>query len=710
MIRRLALSAVLALLALPVAAQTAPAADPANAGQGMLPAAGSGPAAYSSSCGRCKRARAAAAAEAKAGLSADDAPGTTRPDERGGGPVLARAGVARPAALIETPLLEADVAAGTLPPVEDRIPEEPLVVDLASRGRVPGVPGGTLTTFVTRSKDVRYMAVWGYARLVGYNSDYDLVPDILKAADVSPDGRTVTLHLRRGHRWSDGHPFTTEDLRYWWEDVALNPDLSPAGPPVEMLVEGQRPVVTVVDETTIRYEWPMPNPQFLPSLARARPVYIYAPAHYLKQFHGKYANPEELAEKVAAAGAKSWAALHNHNGDLYDFDNPDLPVLQPWADTMGKNGHRYELRRNPYYHRIDSQGRQLPYIDDIDLEVASSGLIPLKTSMGEAGLQIRSLGFSDAPVLKKNEARGYRTELWRSGAANEVALYPNLNYVDPAWSKLFRDVRFRRALSLGISRKAINKVLYFGLAEERAVAALEESPFFDPENATAWARFDPDEANRLLDEIGLVEHTPSGIRRLPDGRPMEIIVETAGERQEEEDVLELIADTWADIGIRLLVKPQDRDVLRNRAYAGHAMMVAWYGWNIGIPTADMAPKELAPVDQATMSWPKWGQYYQTKGSAGEPPDLPEAERLLALYERWSTTASEAVKAAAWREMLDIHADQVYAIGTIARAPLPLVHDARLQNVPHDAIYAWDPGGQLGVHRMDEFFFADGGRK
>ncbi len=189
---------------------------------------------------------------------------------------------------------------------------------------------------------------------------------------------------------------------------------------------------------------------------------------------------------------------------------------------------------------------------------------------------------------------------------------------------------------------------------------------------------------------------------------MEIIVETAGERQEEEDVLELIAATWEQLGIRLLVKPQDRDVLRNRAYSGRAMMVAWYGWNIGIPTADMPPTELAPVDQATYSWPMWGQYYQTKGAAGEPPDLPAARRLMELYDIWSMAASDAEKAAAWREMLDIHADQVFAIGTIARAPVPLVHDAALMNVPDSAIYAWDPGGQLGVHRMDEFFF-EGGR-
>ena len=609
--------------------------------------------------------------------------------------------------LIEHPGLADKIGAdGGLPPVVERVPAEPLIVDPAARGRVPGIHGGSLRMFVSRSKDVRYMAVWGYARLAGYNEDYELIPDILKDFQVSPDGRTVTLILRRGHRWSNGDPFTTEDFRYWWEDVALNKDLSPSGPPVELLANGEMPKVTVVDEVTITYEWPTPNPRFLPALAQARPVYIYRPAKYMKKYHKDYISAEKLA-KLEADG-KKWKKIHNKKDNLYKYDNPKLPVLQPWVNTMKKNSQRYILVRNNFYHRVDTEGRQLPYIDEVELEIAASGLIPLKASMGEATLQIRSLGFSDAPVLKKNERdRGYKTSLWRSGSANEVAIYPNLNYADPAWRDLFRDVRFRRALSMGISRKAINKVLYYGLAEPRAVAALEESPFYDDENAQAWTEFDLPRANQLLDEIGLTVRTPAGIRMLPDGRPMEVVIETAGERAEVEDTLEIVASTWEKIGIRLLVKPQDRDVMRNRAYAGHAMMVAWSGWNVGIPTPTTAPAELAPVDQATYTWPKWGQYYQTKGSAGEAPDLPEARRLMDLFAAWSGAATDAEKSEIWKEMLAIHADQVFCIGTVARAPVPLVHDAALKNVPRDGIYAWDPGGQLGVHRMDEFFF-DGG--
>jgi peptide/nickel transport system substrate-binding protein len=623
---------------------------------------------------------------------------------------LALAGPAVAAQFIETPSLAGRVSEGDLPPIAERVPAEPLVIDLVATRRTPGLHGGTLRMFVTRSKDVRYMAAYGYSRLAGYGPDYKLTPDLLRDYTVSKDGKSITLHLRRGHKWSDGHPFTTEDLRYWWEDVALNPKLSPGGPPVEMLAVGRKPRIEVIDEVTIKYTWIVPNPQFLPALARARPVYIYRPAHYMKQFHADYADADELADKVAKAKAKKWSRLHNKRDNLYKFDNPDLPILQPWFNTSSKNGQRYVLERNPFYHRIDANGRQLPYIDRVELEIASGGLIPAKVSMGQATLQVRSLGFSDAPVLKKAEAKGgFVTHLWHSGAASEVALYPNLTYGDPVWKALFHEVRFRRALSLAISRKAINKVLYFGLAKERAVAALEESPFFNKENATAWARFDMDEANRLLDELGLGERNSAGVRLLADGRPMEMIVETAGERREVADTLELIAATWARAGIRLLVRPMDRDILRNRAYAGRSMMVAWYGWNNGIPTREAAPFELAPVDQANYSWPRWGQYHQTKGSAGEEVDLPEAERLERLYNQWTLAGSDERKAEIWREMLAIHADQVFVIGTVSRAPIPLAADAALRNVPHDGLYTWDPGAHLGIHRMDEFFF-EGGRE
>ncbi|TVQ56311.1 MAG: ABC transporter substrate-binding protein [Rhodobacteraceae bacterium] len=616
--------------------------------------------------------------------------------------------IALPAAALdlqETPSLAALVESGALPPVAERAPAAPLVVDLAGRGREIGRHGGEIRTLIGRARDVRMAVVYGYARLVGYDADFTLVPDILESLDVE-EGRRFTLRLRPGHRWSDGHPFTAEDFRYWWEDVANNPELSPAGPPSLMLVDGAPPVFTIIDETTVRYEWPAPNPQFLPALAAARPPFIYRPAHHLKQFHAAHAEPDALAARVAASGERGWAPMHNRRDAMYDFDDPALPTLQPWRQTSARNGQRYILQRNPFYHRVDPEGRQLPYVDRIEMTVAAPGLIPARVNRGEVDLQVRGLSFSDGAVLKRGEAAGgYVTYLWTSGYGSEIALYPSLTVRDPAYRALFRDVRFRRALSLGINRRAINRSLFFGLAEPVQMAALPQSPFFDEDHAGAWAHHDPAQANALLDEI-VPDRGRDGFRRLPDGRLLEIVAETAGERREEIDALELIAEMWREIGVRLIFRPLDRDILRNRAFAGEAMMPVWFGWNRGVPTPEAPPTELAPVDQSVFSWPHWGQHHQTAGAAGEPVDLPEAERLMALFADWSRAATPAAQAAAVAEMLAIHADQVFAIGLVSAAPQPIAVSRRLRNFPERAVFAWDPGAHLGVHRIDELFYAD----
>jgi peptide/nickel transport system substrate-binding protein len=614
---------------------------------------------------------------------------------------------AAPAAALElkeTPALEAAIAAGKLPPVAERAPAEPLVADFASRGREVGAHGGTIRSMIARARDIRMGVVYGYARLVGYDESYRLQPDILKAVDVQ-EGRIFTLTLRKGHRWSDGAPFTTEDFRYWWEDVANHPELSPAGAPEIMLVDGEPPVVTVIDETTIRYEWKAPNPRLLPAFAEARPFFNYAPAHYLKQFHAKYADPATLETLVKDSGERSWAALHNKRDTAYDFDNVAFPTLQPWMNTSEPNSQRYLLARNPFFHRVDPEGRQLPYADGIEFTIAAGGLIPAKANRGEADLQARGLSLGDAPVLKKGEANGYVTRLWSSGYASEIALYPNLNYNDPVWRAVLRDVRFRRALSLAISRQTISKSLYFGLARPVGMAALPQSPLYEEANALAWADHDKVRANELLDAMGLLKGA-DGVRRLPDGRPMEVIAETAGERAEEIDALELIAEMWRDIGVKLIFRPLDRDILRNKVFAGEAMMPVWFGWNVGIPTADAAPTEIAPVDQAVFSWPKWGQHFQTKGQLGEPVDMPEAQRLMDLFDAWLVAADEEERAEAWREMLKIHADQVFAIGLVASAPQPVTISTRLRNLPAEGVYAWEPGAHFGIYRIDEAFFAD----
>ncbi|MBJ6372586.1 ABC transporter substrate-binding protein [Sedimentitalea arenosa] len=601
-----------------------------------------------------------------------------------------------------------EVEKGHLPPIGERLPQTPLVVDLESRGRTPGVEGGTLNTMVSRSKDIRQMVVYGYARLVGYNHLYELQPDLLLSYESEED-RKFTLRLRPGHKWSDGSPFTSADFEYWWNDVANNELLSPAGPPDILRVEGKLPKVSFPDETTVIYEWEDPNPNFIASLALARPPFIYRPSTFLKQFHGDYADPAKLKEMIEETRVRSWAALHNNLDNMYKFDNHELPTLQPWMNSTSGKKIRHLFVRNPYYHRIDPNGVQLPYIDVVEMEIVSPGLIAAKSNAGEADLQARGLDFRDISILRKGETDGsnYKTLMWGNAVASQIAIYPNLNYNDPVWRDVMRDVRVRRALSLAIDRDTINKALYFNLAKPGAMTVLPASPYFKQENREAWATLDVDKANALLDEAGLAERGGDGIRLLPDGRPMELVVETAGERQEVENALQIITDDWRQIGVKLVMRPLDRDILRNRIFAGTTMAGVWYGWDNGIPRSYTSPDYLAPRQQEFFAWPKWGQYYQTNGAAGEPPDLPEAQRLMELAHDWDVATTNEERDAAWIEMLAIHADQIYGIGTLAEAPQPVVVNKNLRNVPEKGLWAWDPGAHFGIHRMDEFYFVDG---
>ena len=606
----------------------------------------------------------------------------------------------------ETPSLEAAVAAGEMPPVGERVPEEPRIVTYEDGVATPGRHGGDLRMLVGRAKDVRLLVVYGYARLVGYDRDYEIHPDILAGVEVK-DGRSFTLKLRKGHHWSDGHPFTAEDFRYWWEDVANNPDLAPSGPPKDMLIDGLAPSFELIDETTVRYTWPRRNPFFVPAMARAAPLFIYRPAHYLKRFHLEYAAADDLAAMADQGGERNWAAMHNRMDNMYRFDNPDLPTLQPWRNTTFLPSTRFIAERNPYYHRIDEAGRQLPYIDRVVLTVADGKLIPAKAGAGESDLQSRAIYFNNFTFLKENEERNeYATYLWRTAKGAHLALYPNLNINDPVWREVFRDARFRRALSLAIDRNLINQTLYYGLAIEGNNTVLPASPLFRPEYQRAWTGYDTDAANRLLDEMGLTERNGAGTRLLPDGRAMDIIVETAGEETEQTDVLELVRDGWAEIGIRLFSKPSQREVFRNRIFAGETQISIWGGFENGVPTPDMSPAELAPTMQHSLQWPKWGQYFETSGGSGEPPDLPAALELVRLNEQWLAAGSREEREAAWREMLRIHAEQMFTIGIVAGVMQPIVVSKRLRNVPHEGVYNWDPGAQFGIYRPDTFWFGE----
>jgi peptide/nickel transport system substrate-binding protein len=530
---------------------------------------------------------------------------------------------------------------------------------------------------------------------------------VLESYEVQ-DGRIFTFHLRPGHKWSDGQPVTTEDFRYALEDVQLNEELSKVISSY-LLVDGKPPKFEIVDDLTVRYTWDAPNPDFLPQIAAPQALSMVMPAHYLKQFHKKYQDEAKLKELMAADNEKKWSGLHINKARQYRPENPDLPTLDPWRNTTKPPAEQFVFERNPYFHRVDSEGRQLPYIDRFVLNVSSSSLIPAKTGAGEVDLQAAGISFSDYTFLKEAEgSHPIRVRLWQSGRGSRVALFPNLNFEDPVWNKLLRDVRFRRALSLAIDRNEINQAKFFGLSQPSADTVLPSSPLYREEYARAYSDFDLAAANALLDEIGLTQRNAAGTRLLPDGRPAEIIVETAGEDPVETDVLQLITDHWSKAGLKLVIRTSQTDVLRSRVIGGTTMMTMSSGLDNGTPTADMNPRALAPTSHEQMQWPQWGIFVESHGEKGTEADMAEAKELIQLYDQWHKTTDTQARADIWHRMLALYTSQVFSIGIVNATQQPIVASSKLRNLPDKGLYSFDPTCYFGVYGVDTFWFEKGG--
>lgn len=606
----------------------------------------------------------------------------------------------------ETPDLVDLVREGRLPPVGERLPDTPLVAAFDRSYAEPGRHGGDLRLVFTRNRDLRQVGVYAYTRLVAYDEDFTLQSDILAGVDVSDGGRVFTLRIRPGHRWSDGAPFTAEDFRYYWDAIATHEVIYPTGPDTELWPNGALPRFEVLDPLTVRFSWAEPNPYFLPALARPNAVFIYRPAHYLRRFHADYADPDELAARVEAERKRDWRALHFSKDRIYHNDNPELPTLFPWRPMNAPPAERIVYERNPFYHKVDPDGRQLPYIDRVLVSFADPGLIPAKVGAGEVDLHGLYLNFSNFTALKNAARRNnLEVDLWRRGRGAEIALYPNQHHKDPVWRSILKNADFRRALSLAINREDINKVLFFGLAHAVGDYVLPLSPLYDEDQARRWADFDPARANALLDRIGL-PRGEDGMRRLPDGRRIEITVEHDGSNPERTDALQLIAETWAEIGVRLRQRAMTRDVLKRRMRAGSTLMAADVGMNNGLATPAMPPVDLAPKTPGRMHWMQWGSWTETGGQIGEPVDDPVARALLDDAKRWATAETEAAKATIWRHMLAAYVDEVFVIGVVAGGRQPVVRNARLRNLPKSGVFNWDPGAYFGLYGLDAVWFAE----
>jgi peptide/nickel transport system substrate-binding protein len=610
----------------------------------------------------------------------------------------------------EPPLLIESVKKGELPPMIKRLPVTPHVTRLGEHKREPGQYGGEIRMVMADQRDLRMMSLYGYSRLIVFNEKQQLEPDILEDVHVE-DGRRFTLTIREGHRWSDGALFTTEDFRYWWEDVANNKLINAGGPPMAMMADEKLPAFEILDERRVRFSWASPNPSFLPALAGAQPTYIYLPSHYMKRFHERYADTAKLEQDVKAHRVKDWRALHEQKSRLYRNENPELPTLEPWRNRTAPPAERFIFERNPYFHRVDENGQQLPYIDRVIINTATGSLIPTKVGAGDSDLQVRYLSFDNYTFLKTAEKqKDFTVKLWRNAEGARLAIYPNLNTSDLVWRTLLRDVRVRRAFSVAINRRDINNVIFYGLAKESANTLIAASPLSELATREAWSQHNPRLANTLLDQAGLDKRDWDGIRLLPDGRRAEVTIEGSGEKTDETDSVELIIDNFRDIGIRLFYRSAQRELFRRRILIGETILSLWQGLDNALAGPDMEPDALAPSNRGQYQWPRFGQYVETMGRAGEAVDMPEVKKLSNLLETWRRSSSREERENIWRNMLNIHAENVFSIGIVNSTLQPVVVSRRLRNVPDNGWYSFEPGAFLGVYRPDTFWLTDPERR
>jgi peptide/nickel transport system substrate-binding protein len=594
------------------------------------------------------------------------------------GPTVITDAAQSPKAFKEAPMLAELVKAGKLPPVEQRLPSEPLVIKpLQGIGKYGGTwrrgfTGPFDTSNVHRSGQNDKLLFFDY-------TGTKLVPNVAKAWEVSPDGKVTTLTLRKGMKWSDGQPFTADDFMFWFEDVYQNKDLVPT-PLASMSINGKPIKIEKGDEVTVKFV--APDPYFVLPTVLAAILGLghhsrfgrdnlggFAPAHYLKQYLPKYAQGGEEAVKKQASEAKfdTWILYFRFKND--STKNPELPVLTPWVITSPITTPTMVLERNPYSMWVDTEGNQLPYIDKIQMTVGENlEVINLRAIAGEYDEQARHIDIGKLPVLLENQQKGnYTVRLDPSAQGSDVGLFCNQSYEkDPEVAKWITNRDFRRALSHGIDRPQINETFVLGLGETGSSAPGEGTIYFPgPEFKNLHANYDVKMANELLDKIGLDKKDGEGFRlRTDNGQRLRLDVTTYLGFLPFVQIAEMIREQWKKIGIQADVTEMERGLATKKYQANEHVIMFETQW--GTDNIFGHTPLFFPYQQDSQTGPLYGAWFASGGTQGKEP-TGRMRELMDLYRKAAGQPDEE-RIKLGKQAVGISVDEAWIINVVANSP------------------------------------------
>ena len=587
-----------------------------------------------------------------------------------------------PSQFKEAPMLADMVKAGKLPPVKDRLPAEPLVVKpLTEIGKYGGTwrrgfTGPADAENVNRILSADKPLFWDFGGT-------EIRPSLVRDWKVSDDGKTTTLYLRKGTKWSDGTPFTADDWVFWYEDIYSDKELTPIPHP-DMQVNGKSGVLKKVDDYTVAFEFPEANYLFEDLLAGS--TFIgggqstrqstgnlgagYAPAKYLKQFHAKYAGKDKADAQAKEAKFDSWVSYFKNRVD-YGL-NPDLPTLGPWKTVQARNTPTFVLERNPYFWAVDTEGNQLPYFDKLQLTLAENlEVLNLRAIAGEYDWQERHTDMQKLPVFIENQQKGnYTVRLDPALNGSDSTLHVSQTFeADPEIAKWLRTRDFRMALSMGINRDQLNETFWLGTGKPGNGLPDPAMPFSPGEEYNMKnAKYDMAAANALLDKIGLDKKDGEGFRQRTDGKgklTLELIT-VGGQFVPYTKHAEMIREQWRKIGIDANVKELERSLAFQRSKNNENQIMFWA--NDGSEFIYLFPRHALPVDPAECHMGQAiADWFASNGAAGKAPTDPELKKALDLFRSAAgKKRDERVKIA--QEIWKIYADNLWSIGTVGRSP------------------------------------------